>query len=134
MAYLFDSDQIIEVLDRAPGAVALMAGLAAEGIAISVVTYMEVYHGALRSGDPGAIPDFYELAGRVSVLPFSVATARVCAELRERLARDGHRVRGRALDLMNAAIALEHGLTLVTRNTRDYADIPGLDVFAPTGS
>ena len=39
------------------------------------------------------------------------------------------RVKARALDLINAAIALEHDLTLVTRNVRDYQDIPGLHLY-----
>ncbi len=30
------------------------------------------------------------------------------------------------MDLMNAATALIHGLTMVTHNTRDYANVPGL--------
>lgn len=32
------------------------------------------------------------------------------------------------LDLLNAAVALAHGLTLVTHNTPDYANVPGLIV------
>ena len=71
------------------------------------------------------------LAG-VPVVPFSLASARHCAELREDLARQGRRVRSRALDLMTAAIALEHGYTLVTRNRRDYEDITGLTLYDPT--
>ncbi len=34
-------------------------------------------------------------------------------------------------DLFLAATALEHNLTLVTRNTRDFADIPGLQLLNP---
>jgi len=52
--------------------------------------------------------------------------ARRCARLRLDLKNRGKRVRSRALDLITAATALEHGLTLVTRNTVDYHDIPGL--------
>jgi tRNA(fMet)-specific endonuclease VapC len=33
-----------------------------------------------------------------------------------------------AMDLLNAAIALVHDLTLVTHNVQDYASIPGLRV------
>ena len=38
------------------------------------------------------------------------------------------------MDLMNAATALVHDLTLVTHNTQDYANVPGLrlaDWLAP---
>ena len=34
-------------------------------------------------------------------------------------------------DLFLAATALEHNLTLVTRNTRDFTDIPGLQLLNP---
>jgi len=47
-----------------------------------------------------------------------------CAEIRAELTRRQRRVRPRALDLIAAATALEYGLTLVTRNTADYQDIP----------
>ncbi len=30
------------------------------------------------------------------------------------------------LDLLTAAVALAHGLILVTHNTRDYANVPGI--------
>ena len=61
----------------------------------------------------------------------SVAIAERCAGLRETLQRHGKRVRPRALDLIVAATALEYGLTLVTRNTDDYRDIPGLTLYTP---
>ena len=30
------------------------------------------------------------------------------------------------LDLLNASVALVHGLTLATHNTQDYCNVPGL--------
>ena len=32
------------------------------------------------------------------------------------------------LDLLNAAVALVHGLTVVTHNVADYRDVPGLSI------
>jgi len=61
-------------------------------------------------------------------LPISPEIARRCAQLRETLRREGKRVRQRALDLLIAATALEFGLTVVTRNSEDYRDIPGLSL------
>jgi tRNA(fMet)-specific endonuclease VapC len=49
------------------------------------------------------------------------------AELRAELFDRG-RVIGE-MDLLNAAIALVHNLTIVTHNTRDYADVPDLSLI-----
>ena len=43
--------------------------------------------------------------------------------------RQGKRVGQRALDLIVAATAIEHDLVLVTRNVRDYADIPQIKLY-----
>jgi predicted nucleic acid-binding protein len=48
------------------------------------------------------------------------------------LRKRGSRVRGRALDLLIAAAAIEGGFTLVTRNYDDYKDIPGLKLYRGT--
>jgi predicted nucleic acid-binding protein len=97
---------------------------------VSIITYMETYQGVLRSPHPtSARTQFEAFLETVPVLPFSVAGAKRCAQLRETLHREGKRVKEQALDLMTAAIALEYGLTLVTRNVGDYNDIRGLKLY-----
>jgi len=133
MPYLVDSDILIAQREGQAGALALLEQLAPEGLAISIVTYMEIYQGTLRGPDPERARvslDIF-LAG-VPVVPFSLAAARRCAGLREDLARQGKRVRSRALDLVTAAIALEHDYTLVTRNRHDFEDISGLSLYEPS--
>jgi len=130
MAYLIDSDWVIDHLGEVEDAVQLLEQLADDGIAISIVTYMEVYQGVVRSSDPDAAQaqlDAYLNA--VPVLPFSLAVARRCAQLRQQLKEQRQRVNTRALDLLIAATALEYNLTLVTRNMNDYRDIPQLDLY-----
>ncbi|HET7036438.1 MAG TPA: type II toxin-antitoxin system VapC family toxin [Thermomicrobiaceae bacterium] len=121
---------LIDHLQNQPEASALIERLAEAGIAISIISYMEVYQGVLRSPvRQHSEASFGTFLVAAPILPFSPAVARRCAELRERLRQQGKRVRGRALDLMVAATALEHGLTLVTRNIDDYDDIPGLTLY-----
>lgn len=66
------------------------------------------------------------------MLPLSPAVAERCARLRETLRKQRKRINMRALDLIIAATALEYNLTLVTRNTEDYVDIPDLQLSRPS--
>ena len=129
MAHLLDTDTLIDYFATAPDIVALVESLIPTGIAVSIITYMELYQGVLRgTADAAHLQTFIET---VPLLPISVAVAQHCAQLRETLAAQGRRVRPRALDLLIAATALEYGLTLVTANTDDYQDIPGLVLLNP---
>lgn len=130
MAYLIDSDWLIDHLANVLEATQLLAGLSKDGIAISSLTYMEAYQGVLRSPvREDAEERLSVLTKAVPVIPFSLAEARRCATLRESLQRAGKRVRSRAIDVLIAGTALEHNLTLVTRNRDDYRDIPGLKLY-----
>lgn len=131
MRYLLDSDVVIDHLKN----VRLISDLIGDleehdaflGMVTYMVTYMEVYQGIYRDPLPHvAEARFLALLDSVGIALFTEAVAKRCALLREDLRVGGRRVRHRLLDLITAATALELDLTLVTRNTVDYADIPGL--------
>ena len=127
MPFLVDSDWLISYLAGEPEAVSLLSGLTGEGAAISILTYMESFQGVLRSPDPeGAEIQLAALLEEFPILPFSQPVARRCAGLREHLSSHGRRIHQRAIDLMIASTALHYDLVLVTRNSRDFRDIPGL--------
>ena len=130
MPYLIDTDHVVDQLHDQPPVVRLLSRPAQDGIAISIVTYMEAFEGVVREADPEEARSKFErfLVG-VPVLPFSDEVAQTCARLRHELRRQQKRVNSRALDLLNAATALHYGLTVVTRNFEDYDDIPGLDLY-----
>jgi predicted nucleic acid-binding protein len=131
MAYQLDSDIMISRLEGDHATVELMRRLAPAGTAISIVTYMETYQGVLRgTRSVGIEARFNALMVSMPILDFTIEAAERCASIRQDLFNERRRVRQRALDLITAAIAIEHDLTLVTRNTADYADIPGLKLFA----
>ena len=135
MAYIVDSDWLIDYLANDEEATQVVEGLADEGFSISIITYMEVYEG-LEAGryEDDATAKFEDILSEAPLLQISPEVARRCARLRHHLRTEGKRVNQRSLDLILAATALEHGLTLVTRNTEDYRDIPGLDLYDVAGS
>jgi tRNA(fMet)-specific endonuclease VapC len=125
-----DSNILIDVINDDPGTVNLFLTISQDPCSISVITYMEVLEGALRSSTfSGTEARFSKLLQNVDVLPVTQTVAQRCAHMRADLYRSGKRVRQRALDLLIAATAIEHNLTLVTHNQADYADIPGLILF-----
>ena len=132
MAHLLDSDWVIDLLGSEPAALILLDRLSPDGLRMSVVSYMEAYQGTLREPDPMASElQLNTLIESIPVVPFSADVARRCARIRETLRLQGRRVGSRALDLVIAATAVEHDLILVTRNTRDYRDVPGLALYDP---
>jgi predicted nucleic acid-binding protein len=133
MPYLIDSNLVIDHLANVPDASELLSQLAAAGIVISIVTYLEAYQGVVRSPQPKeAQTQFSDFTESVLILPLSFAVAERCARLRETLRRQNKRVKSRPLDLIIAATALEYGLTLVTNNTDDFKDIPDLSLYQPS--
>jgi len=130
MHYLLDTNWVIFGLINDRAAVDLIDTLMADGVAVSMVTYMEAYQGTLRETTSEAErAAFARFFATVPILPFSAPVARRCAELRHQLKQQGRRVNSRAMDLIIAATALDYGLELVTRNTSDYDDIPGLTLY-----
>jgi tRNA(fMet)-specific endonuclease VapC len=131
MSYLFDSDRTIDYLDGRAEARGVFSRLAPLGVSISIVTYIEVYEGSLSATNPiDARQRLAEFMALVPVLLLSEQIARRCARVRHDLRLRRRRVRSRALDLIIASTALEHDLTLVTRNRADYSDIPGLLLYS----
>lgn len=132
MAYLIDTDYVIDHVTGAPRMVHVLQDLRAEGTAISIITYMEVVSGLeLRPVSRDDRGRFEALLEEAPVLPLTIAVAERYGRVTADLHRRGRRVRSRVLDLIIAATALEHDLTLVTRNVDDYRDVPGLKLHTP---
>jgi tRNA(fMet)-specific endonuclease VapC len=65
-----------------------------------------------------------DLLQEVNILDFDAACAERFGQERGTLLKQGISVS--RLDLLIASVALAHNLTLVTHNTADYQNIPGL--------
>ena len=117
--YLLDTNICIFILDAAlPQLRARLEQVEAGGLATSTIVLAELLRGAnLDATEPRARLD--ALLTVVPALPFDDAAARAYARLPFRRAR---------YDRLIAAHALSRGLTVVTANARDFADVPGLKV------
>ncbi|KPF71543.1 twitching motility protein PilT [alpha proteobacterium AAP81b] len=115
--FLLDSNICIYILADGGGAPARRLAEQARGsVVTSAICFAEVMRGARHGlSSPGA----ERLFQAVAPLPFGTEAARAYAGLRFR--------RG-SFDRLIAAHAMALGLVLVTANTRDFADIPGLRV------
>jgi tRNA(fMet)-specific endonuclease VapC len=128
--YLFDTDAISEVLRPKPAVrfVDWLATIPRAEQYTSAVTLGELYKGAYRSRERARHLENIEkrVIPALTVLPYERSAARVFGQIRADLEE-----RGAVLpdaDLQIAAIALYHGLELVTGTLRHFERIPGLRV------
>ncbi len=128
-SYLIDTDWIIDALYGQAIAMQTLADLAPDGLAVSHLTYAELYEGAHYSrtseADVTALTDFLD---GMALLPTTLAIMESFAVLRGRLTVHLRRQIG-DIDLLIAATALTYDLTLVTRNHKDFQHVPGLKVY-----
>jgi tRNA(fMet)-specific endonuclease VapC len=92
---------------------------------ISTITLSDLYTWAYKQDDPTLIlSKVQDFLRDVPALPLDDACALELGRTRGRLLRQGIKIS--PVDLMIGSIALVHNLTLVTHNTRDFQNIPGL--------
>jgi tRNA(fMet)-specific endonuclease VapC len=131
MTYLVDSDRVAQYLKGRPEGISLLNALASQGLAISLISYGELYEGIYHGRDPrGAERGFRRFLQAVDVLPLTRTIMRRFARVRGQLRSQGLLIPDP--DLLIAATALHHNLTLVTGNLRHFQRIPGLQIFHPT--
>jgi len=96
------------------------------GLFIPTIVLGELFTWAFCRDDPTQLLEFLnnDLLVDVAVLSFDTPCAERYGRERGKLLRQGITVP--EPDLMIAAIALVHDLTLVTHNTADFQSIPGL--------
>lgn len=131
--YLLDTVVLSELRkrDHHPGVVRWLRGKPADAIFLSAVTIGEIERGIIRqrAKDP-AFAEALEswltrtiLIYRDRILPVDTNVARRWGQLSARIGNDG-------ADLLIAATALEHDLTVVTRNARHF-EPTGVGVVDP---
>lgn len=125
---LLDTNILIDFFHNAKGAVTLMKKLSGSQFGISVLTVMEIVHGAHKTKTPKRyIGEFHRFLSDFSViiLPINEAIATTCGETVAAMERHG--ITLGVIDALLAATALIHSSAIVTEDAV-FRKIPGLDV------
>ena len=94
---------------------------------LSAITYHELLYGALHSGAVQRhLAVVAEFIAPLTVLPFSQSSAAHSSQIRQTLAASGQTIG--PLDSLIAGHSIEHRLTLVTGNTREFSRVSGLSL------
>lgn len=127
--YLLDTNVIIELL-RKGHHVERIAQLGKDAVAISVITYYELYVGIEKSPNKDLALKkttiLENILKHIEIFDFHSEQAIICAKIRAGLESKGKSIG--ANDLLIAATALSHNLTLVTNNTREFKRVPELSL------
>lgn len=128
MRYLLDTNICIYSLNRRPPEVLeRLAQVGPTAVAISVITLLELRHGAEKSQDPAKSHGKLDLFLRaMPVLEFDESAAEAAARIRAALDRRGTPIGD--LDSLIAGHALSRDLVLVTNNLREFERVPGLTI------
>src|SRR5213080_2257301 len=111
-----------------PSATDLLGALFQDGMAMSIITFAEVYEGIYYGHHRTHYTKiFHRFLQGVSVLGITRSIAKQYARMRGELGRTGQPID--QPDLFIAATARQHHLTLVTRNIKDYVRIPTLTIY-----
>ncbi len=126
MIFLPDTNACITLLrQRDQRLIARWQSVKATDIVLCSIVIYELRYGAQRSSDPAREHSKLDLfLSLFTSLPFDDQCARRCAEIRAELEAAGSIIGPH--DLQIAAIALQHGLTLVTHNSREFSRVAGL--------
>lgn len=126
MSFLLDTDTCSAHL-KVPG---LLTGRFVQYMGrlhVSTITMGELYDWALRArASPKRLVSVDDLLNDVTVLDVDLVVARKYGELQAAF-RDGGQPAPK-LDLFIASTALVHNLTVVTHNTADFMNVPGLSI------
>lgn len=125
-----DTDFLIAILRGESDAKEVVSRLDREsGNATTTINAFELFYGANRSQRRSEnVQKVRTILGRVDVVPLSSQSAERACEILASLATSGELIDYR--DALIAGIALESGLTLVTRNKKHFSRIARLKLEA----
>jgi tRNA(fMet)-specific endonuclease VapC len=126
--YMMDTDTCLYLKNRRPPEIAERFRTLQRGdVVISIITFGELYNGALKSRETdAALNNINRLRERLPVQPLPIEAAKTYATIRSSLEKQGNIIGGN--DLWIAAHALALNLIVITNNTKEFNRVENLNV------
>ncbi len=125
MTYLLDSNICIAAMKREPLVMAALDELPVGSVALPSIVVAELSYGASKSQNVvKSLQALALLTDHVPTVPFDFRAAHYYGRTKALLQREGTPIGPN--DYLIAATALALNATLITRNVREFARIPGL--------
>ena len=122
---LIDSDILIDASRGLAEAIAFLTFQKSEGSRISVISAMELIVGCRNAKELLQVQGFLQM---VTILPVSANVSQIAYQLMETFFLS----HGLLIpDSLIAATAIEHEMTLYSKNVRHFGMIPGLTIIRP---
>jgi predicted nucleic acid-binding protein len=129
MNYLVDSDWAVDHLRDIDRVSQRLEALAEDGLGLSIISLAELYRGVFNSANPERNERrLEEFLQDVSIVELDKETCTIYGRERARLQRAGRLISD--MDLLIAATALRHDLTLLTNNRRHFERVDGLTIIS----
>ena len=129
IAYLIDTDWVIDHLNKIDKVTQKLKELRPAGIALSVISLAELYEGVYYSKDPATSQKVLSTLLRdFQVLGVDEEICKVFGKERGKLRQRGKLVSD--FDLLIASTCLYYNLPLLTNNRRHYEMVEGLKILS----
>jgi tRNA(fMet)-specific endonuclease VapC len=127
VAFLVDTDWAVSHLKGVPRVSAAFDEKLPQGLGLSIISIAELWEGILYARDAARSQQNLEsFLAIVQVLDLDDRTCRRFGEIRGLLRKRGKIIGD--FDILIAATALRHDLTLLTNNRRHFENVPGLNI------
>ncbi|MDO9068527.1 MAG: type II toxin-antitoxin system VapC family toxin [Deltaproteobacteria bacterium] len=131
MGFLIDTCIWIDVEQGKLSPAEIVAVTGSEPVYLSPITIAELKFGAECAATPQIRQQRLAALARIRIKPvlrIDETTGEVFGSLAAQLKMSGKALRPRIQDIWLASQAIQHGFLLLTRNLRDFDDIPGLQL------
>lgn len=127
MKFALDTNTLVYFFKGMGGVAEKLLSTPRTAIGLPAIVIYEIENGIARLSEPEKRrAQFEQFVDSVTLLPFDRRAASHAADIRTHLESLGQPIG--PMDTLIAGTARAHGATLVSRNTREFSRVPGLEI------